>query len=577
MAIKSEKDRLMETVNIRAGYYRANPHRFAKDFLGINLKIFQMILLYMMNISAHFCYLASRGQGKSFLCSIFCVIRCILYPGTKICIASSTRGQAQEIIDKIIEDLMPNSPLLRNEIKSKSTSYTDYSITFKNGSIIKVVTAGDSSRHNRANILVIDEFRMVPKHIVDTVLRKFLTAPRHPRYLDKPEYKHLKERNKEIYLSSAYFKKHWSWEKVQSFCTGLVDDKKEYFICGLPYQLAMKEDLLDWESVAEEMTEDDFNEISWSMEMGCLWFGESEDAFFSYESLTEARVVQNPFYPSWIVDRISNNNLKTPIKKDGEVRLVIADIAVMASKKHKNDATSIHILQLLPTKSGQYIRNLVYSTSMEGGHSELQALTIRRLYEDFQCDYIVIDANGVGNGVFDFLVKDLIDPDTGEIYPALSCKNDEAMADKYQGSSKAPVKAIYSIKATAEFNSICATQLKDNINRKKTRLLISEREADTVLKNYKGFKNLSQDLKAELLLPYIQTTLLINEIVNLEYDVTGNKVKIYEKGTNRKDRYSALAYGNYVATELEREITKKKKAQKKEKANFNFRKPKIKS
>ena len=184
------------------------------------------------------------------------------------------------------------------------------------------------------NILVIDEFRMVPKHIVDTVLRKFVTAPRHPKYLDKPEYKHLKERNKEIYLSSAYFKKHWSWEKVQSFCTGLVDDKKEYFICGLPYQLAMKEDLLDWESVAEEMTEDDFNEISWSMEMGCLWFGESEDAFFSYESLTEARVVQNPFYPSWIVDRISNNNLKTPIKKDGEVRLVIADIAVMASKKH---------------------------------------------------------------------------------------------------------------------------------------------------------------------------------------------------------------------------------------------------
>ncbi len=32
--------------------------------------------------------------GKTFLSAIYCVVRCILYPGTKICIASGTRGQA---------------------------------------------------------------------------------------------------------------------------------------------------------------------------------------------------------------------------------------------------------------------------------------------------------------------------------------------------------------------------------------------------------------------------------------------------------------------------------------------------
>lgn len=57
----AQRRKVLEVVRKRASYYRANPHRFVKDFLGINLKLFQMILLYMMNKSTHFMYLASRG------------------------------------------------------------------------------------------------------------------------------------------------------------------------------------------------------------------------------------------------------------------------------------------------------------------------------------------------------------------------------------------------------------------------------------------------------------------------------------------------------------------------------------
>ena len=91
---------------------------------------------------------------KTYLVSIFCCVRCILYPGTRICIASGKRSQAGEVIDKIIQILMPNSPLLRNEIKICRTNQSEYMIEFKNGSVVKVVTAGDSSRSNRANILI---------------------------------------------------------------------------------------------------------------------------------------------------------------------------------------------------------------------------------------------------------------------------------------------------------------------------------------------------------------------------------------------------------------------------------------
>jgi len=40
--------RIMDIVAERASFYRANPHRFVKDYLGIELKLFQKILLYAM-------------------------------------------------------------------------------------------------------------------------------------------------------------------------------------------------------------------------------------------------------------------------------------------------------------------------------------------------------------------------------------------------------------------------------------------------------------------------------------------------------------------------------------------------
>ena len=45
--IKEERNKkLLQRINVYASFYRENPHRFAKDFLNINLRPFQQILLY---------------------------------------------------------------------------------------------------------------------------------------------------------------------------------------------------------------------------------------------------------------------------------------------------------------------------------------------------------------------------------------------------------------------------------------------------------------------------------------------------------------------------------------------------
>lgn len=58
--------------------------------------------------------IASRGMGKSLIAALVCVLKCILYPGIKICIASGRRGQSVNVINKIVQDFMGSSDNLKN-------------------------------------------------------------------------------------------------------------------------------------------------------------------------------------------------------------------------------------------------------------------------------------------------------------------------------------------------------------------------------------------------------------------------------------------------------------------------------
>jgi len=79
---------------------------------------------------------------------------------------------------------------------------------------------------------------------------------------------------------------------------------------------------------------------------------------------------------------------------NGEVRILSADIALMSSKKNDNDASAVFINQLLLTKAGRYTSNIVFADTQEGLRTEEQALVLRKLYDEYQCDYIVLDTNG---------------------------------------------------------------------------------------------------------------------------------------------------------------------------------------
>ena len=240
---------------------------------------------------------------------------------------------------------------------------------------------------------------MIPKDVIDTILRKFLTQKRMPRYerLTKDERKkeYAKEKNKTMYLSSAYFVDHWSYLKCTDTFKFMLDDRKRQFVCGLPYQLSIQEGLLDADTVADEMSETDFNEIRFRMEYEALWYGDTDGSFFDYNSIAKNRKIKYPMLPDKLAAKLSNSQLiRITPKQNGEIRILSADIALMSSRKNNNDATAIFINQLMPTKAGRYTSNIVYTDVCEGLRTDDQALMIRKLFDEYQCDYIVLDTNG---------------------------------------------------------------------------------------------------------------------------------------------------------------------------------------
>lgn len=550
---RDKEQKIMETVAWRAGYYRKNPQRFVSEVLGIHLKLFQKILLWAMMNYNYFMYLAARGQGKTWLTALFCCVRCILYPGTKIVVSSKTLKQANEVLLKIQDDFMKQSPILCSEIEKCNIGQNDATITFKNTSWIKTRTSTDNSRSARANVLIADEFRMIDETILNTVLRKFLTSPRQPKYLNKPEYYNLQERNKEIYMSSAYFKSSYAFKKAQGYTLNFFDDSKKYFICGLPYQTSLCEGLLSREQLIDEMSEPDFNELIQAMEMECLWFGDDGDNLFKFDEFEKRRKLKNAFYPL----KFYNDKIKVPALGATEKRILSVDVALMGStKKKRNDAAALYINSAVQSDNNSYQSNIVYGETFEGLTTDELGIIVMRYFYKYKCTDLVLDSNGIGLGIADFICKDQYDSETGDTYKALTFCNDEDMAMRCK--VKDALKVVWSVKATASFNNEICILLRNGIQNGKINFLISDQNCEEdITKSYKLYSKLSPTDQAYIKMPYLQTTMAEYELIKLDHEVKNGNIKVKEQSGMRKDRYSSIAYNYWCACQLELKLRPK--------------------
>lgn len=166
--------------HLQLAYLLMQPEYLAflcKELLNIQLLPFQCLLLQEMWARKFPMLIASRGAGKSFILSIYSILRAILFPNRKIVIVGAAFRQSK-VLFEYMENIWNNSPLLRDMYPGQDNGPkkdTDRCVLQLGNSKIIALPLGDGTkiRGQRANDIIADEFASIPRDIFETVVSGF--------------------------------------------------------------------------------------------------------------------------------------------------------------------------------------------------------------------------------------------------------------------------------------------------------------------------------------------------------------------------------------------------------------------
>lgn len=173
----------------------------------------------------------------------------------------------------------------------------------------------------------------------------------------------------------------------------------------------------------------------------------------------------------------------------------------------------------------------------------------------------IISNTHVGVGLIDYLVMPSEDLKTGETYPAFGVANDEKKQYKKLDTGGNVIKdVLWIIKANSEINFIGYTNLLTQMSSGKLDFLLEERDAKSAMMDTEVGKKMSIESRNDKLKPFVLTTILKAELLNLAQSETGIQFKLepISRGIG-KDKVSALMYGMYVIKTIEDDAKQKRK------------------
>ena len=159
-------------------------------------------------------------------------------------------------------------------------------------------------------------------------------------------------------------------------------------------------------------------------------------------------------------------------------------------------------------------------------------------------------------GVYDRLAKVMYDDDRQIEYSPLKCMNDENIANRVKIPNANS--CIFAVVASQKLNSEIATTLKTTLQDNKLDLLIPYNKALEEqlpkIDEYRTATELSDQLFYER--PYLETQEFIAETNGLlcERKEQTGIIVVSERGSNCKDRYTSVSYGNYFISLLEQDL-----------------------
>lgn len=534
-------------------YWREYPDLFV-DFmqtggrtdikLTFNLFFYQRVFLRVSMRYKYVYVVFPRAYSKSFLAVLVLMIRAILYPGARLFSTAGGKEQAAQILQEKVQDICTKIPAFRREIDwsrgATREGKDSCKYVFKSGSTIENLAARESSRGRRFHAGLIEECVGVDQKILQEVIIPTMNVSRRCMSGEVKEEEVLNQ--SQIYITTAGYKNTYSYSKLIQLLVRMVVEPDKAFIMGGTWRIPVLLGLQPKNFVEDLKRDSTFNEASFGREYESKWTGTVEDAFFDGEAFDHNRQINQPEHEA--SGRIGKN----------AYYIISVDVG------RRGCDTVANIIKVNPQPDRPSIKSLVNIVTISDGHFEDQAIALKRLYYKYKAKALVVDGNGLGIGLVDYLVKPQFNPDTGDVIPDFGVINDPDRYYKKYQTKDCELDALYIIKANAPINTEAHACTQVAINSGKIKFLIDSRIAKQKLLAMKRGQEMTPEERADYLRPYVLTDILKEELMNLREENEG--VNIILKQANRgigKDKFSALEYGLYYIKQEEDSKKKKKK------------------
>jgi len=489
-----------------------------------------------------------RAYSKSFLSMMVLMLRCILYPNSHLFVTTGGKEQAASITIAKIEEICKLIPALNNEINwdrgVSKKSKDDVKYVFKNGSSIDILAARQSSRGQRRTGGLMEECVLIDGDILNEVIIPTTNVDR--LLPDGTRHKEENVNKSQIYITTAGWKNSFAYDKLIELLVQSVIDPNQVMVIGGTYETPVTEGLLDEDFVDQLKVQGTYNDDSFDREYRSIWSGAVENAFYSAEKFDKHRVLLQPEY------EYSGRSSKSAYYVIG------VDVGRIGC------TTEACVFKSTPQPQGSDLKTLVNIYTYEAEDFETQAINLKKLYYKYKARVLAIDANGLGVGLIDFMTKAQVDPESGDDLPPFGVEGGTAedTINLYKKIKGAGVEenAMYLIKANAPINTEAYSYAQTQMSSGKVKFLIDEQAAKTKLMSTKTGQNYNADQRNTYLKPFVLTSILREQMLNLIEDNEG--VNIILKQSNRgikKDKFSAFVYGLYYIKQEEDRKRKRKK------------------
>jgi len=479
---------------------------------GIRLDLDQRVLLRSILRFTSVYGVFPRGYGKTFIEVIAMYLTAIFYPDIELTMTAQTRENASKILEEKHREIIKFYPLIANEIYKSNFSKDSAEVIFISGGRIDIMANHQSSKGARRKRLNVEEANLLNNMLFQDVLEPIVNIPR--RTIGKEALINPEELNGQInFFTTSGFRGSDEFERNLQ----MIDDMAELkgkMVIGADWQLACKYGRGETKSQILDKKENN-SPIFFAMNYESKWVGAIDNALVDINKVLQLRTLAKP-------------ELKGNRKYEYYVSMDVA-----RSEKSSNNQSSIVVLRVKRNQHGRVSKiRLVNIINLPNGlNFTAQAIEFKRIKNLYGARIAICDVNGLGKGLGDMLLKEQIDPITGESLGCWDTINTDEKPD-----DESAEKCLYALSSQG-INTEIIVNFIDMVEGGKLQLLEKHQNNNYDINDQTYFKS--------NVLPHIQTDLLIEEISNLKLKhLSGGKLTI-ERVTKRvdKDRYSALAYG----------------------------------